>query len=140
MWKFNLVVFGAYKTVQSLMYVQRGWSLTNTGLVKMCCGEVTRRSTWEINVLCLGCTGLHGCARQCSRIYMDLGNQRRFNICWGSFTGGKGGGISSFMTVMKTVSTFSFSCGNFFCFNSDQGSFGLLCFEKEYSICETSLR
>lgn len=39
---------------------------------------------------------------------MDLGNQKRFNICGGSFTGGKGGHISSFIKVMKTVPTFSF--------------------------------
>lgn len=33
----------------------------------MCCGKVIRRNNWKINLLCLECTGLHGCARQCSR-------------------------------------------------------------------------
>lgn len=33
----------------------------------MCCGEVTRRGNWELNLLCLGCERLHGYARQCFR-------------------------------------------------------------------------
>lgn len=39
---------------------------------------------------------------------MDLSNQRRFNIYWGSFNDGKGGHISPFIRVMETVPTFSF--------------------------------
>lgn len=39
---------------------------------------------------------------------MDLSNQRRFNIYWGFFTGGKGGHISPFIEVMETAPAFSF--------------------------------
>lgn len=63
----------------------------------------------------------------------DLSNQRRFNIYWGAFTDGKGGHISPFIKEVKTVPAFYFLL--VFFFNGDQGGFGLVCFEEEYSIC-----
>lgn len=38
---------------------------------------------------------------------MDMRNQRRFSIFWGSFTDGKGSLISPFIKVMEKVPTFS---------------------------------
>lgn len=48
------------------------------------------------------------------QVYMDLGNQRRFSICWGSFTGGRGGYISSCIKVMRPVPVLSFLLVTFF--------------------------
>lgn len=70
------------------------------------------------------------------RVCMDLSNQRRFNIYWGSFTGGRGGHISPFIKVMKNTPYILLSSDIFFFnFNGDQGAFGLVCSEKEYSTC-----